>query len=118
MAMHEVRRRNRQIGGARDEVDVDPGVNAKSGRMTRGKDGRQRIEARRLALEIGRARLEAAGEICVASSPHLHEQRVESILARGPHQRRDRLGRSSDVRRTQSARVSAGAVSPEAEEDA
>ena len=67
--MHNVRWRNRQLRGARHEIDVDPGVNAKPGRMTLGKDARQGIEARRPALEIGRARLEAAGEICVASSP-------------------------------------------------
>ena len=92
--MHDVRWRNRQLRGARHEIDVDPGVNAKSCRMTLGKDARQGIEARRPALEIGRARLEAACEIGVASAPDLNEQRVESILARGSHQRRDRLRRS------------------------
>ena len=47
--------------------------------------------------------------IRVAAAAHLHEQRVEAVFARRSNERGDAPARSSDVRSTQIARVSAAA---------
>ncbi len=92
MPMDDVGRGNREIRRARDQVDVDPRVNAKARTVRRAKDGGQRVERRGQAIELRRARLETAVEVRVASSAYLHEQRVEAVIARRANQRRDRFG--------------------------
>ena len=93
MAMHDVRRRDRQIGGARDEADVDPRMDPDAAFVRLGQDERERIEVGGLPLEIRGARLERAGVIGIGTAAHLHEQRVEAGIPRGSHQSGDRLGR-------------------------
>jgi hypothetical protein len=83
MTMHEMFACVGQVGGARYEVDVHPRVDAEV-RGTGGLDhGRQRIERLGLTGELGRARLETRLEVRIAASANLHEQRVESVIARG-----------------------------------
>ena len=94
MPVDEVRRRDRQVRGARHEVDVHPRVDAQAGVVGLGEDGRQRIEAGRLSLEIGGAGLEAAGEVRIAAAADLHEERVEPVVARGADERRDGFRRT------------------------
>jgi hypothetical protein len=61
-------------------------------RVCRRHDRRQWIERRRLTLQLGRARLEAAVVVRVGASAHLDEQRVEAVSARIRYQRADRFG--------------------------
>ncbi len=92
MAVHDVLARRRERDGARDQVDVDPGVDADAGGLGGVDDGRQRIEAGRLARQVCRKWLQPVTVVSVAAAPHLHEQRVESVLARLPNQGRNSLG--------------------------
>jgi hypothetical protein len=93
MAVDEMLARGRQIRGARHEVDVDPRVHAEPRGVRRGDDVAEGIERLGLPRQIRRARLDAAAEVRVAAPAHLHEERVEPVLARGPHERRDAVGR-------------------------
>jgi hypothetical protein len=57
-----------------------------------GEQRRQRVERRRLAREIGRARLDGAGVVGVAAAAHLHQQRVETLLLGRADERGDAGG--------------------------
>jgi len=89
MAVDDVFTRGRQIGGARDQVDVDPRMHAQPCGMSRFQNGFERIEGVGLPQELRRTRLHAAQVVRIAASAHLHEQRVEAVVARGAHERCD-----------------------------
>jgi hypothetical protein len=83
MGVDEMRGIGRQRHRAGDEVDVDPGVHAQTGPMRGVEHVGQRIESRGHAVA---ARLDRAGEIGVAASTNLHEQRVEPVVGRLAHE--------------------------------
>ena len=56
-------------------------------------DGLEGVELRRLALKLRGAGLDALVEVGVAAAPNLDEQGVESVFARGAHQRGNAGGR-------------------------
>jgi hypothetical protein len=91
MPVDEVTRGDGDIGGARYEVDVHPGVHAQSGLMGPREHCGQRIEAYGLTLELGGTRFEAAGEIRVSPPANLNEQCIEAMSARGSDERGNRV---------------------------
>ena len=106
MAVDDVLARGRQVDSARDQVDVDPRVHAQAGCVRPAEHRRERIEASGWRSSSGGARFDAAEEIGVAAPAHLHEQRVEAVIAGRLHQRGDAVGEVSEVRSTHIARIS------------
>ena len=60
MTIDDVIARRRQLGGARHEIQVDPGVDAQTCLMGVGDDGGERIERRRLPHQLRGARFQLA----------------------------------------------------------
>ena len=89
MTVDHVLARRGQLGGAGNQVHVDPCVDAQSRRVRRGDRRGQRIE-RGLGRQRCGARLDARLKVGVATPAHLNEQRVEAAVLRLLHHRRDR----------------------------
>ena len=112
MTMDEVRRRDRQIGRARDQVDVHPGVHAQSG-LVRARRARLRADRSSPAAVEDRRRAVRACSLKYASP----RPRTCTSSVLNPWSRAVRTsvaiesGVPSDVRSTQSARISPAVVS-------
>ena len=102
------------LGGARHQADVDPGVNGESVLPAESDRRGEGIEVGRLRGERGGPRFDAVVEIGVAARPNLDEQGVEPAPLAVLVIVSMAVGLTSDARVTHSARTSAPGAAPAA----